>query len=413
MLRGGLLKSDTILVVSRLLRRILPFNPWNLYWWVYFGPWTWLFRGLSLFIPKQKNLFIFGSNEGLHFSDNSRSLFEYIHANNDSIKAVWFTKSKDVVAEIEGKYPGAVVKSPSIKAAFLYLRAEQAVISYGYQDLCRMPWIPSIKVNQLWHGVPLKKIGLLKSKDKIKSDYGESGRLFLRWCGNVDRLFSASDYEMNLLSEAFGISKSHFRITGNPRNDTLYLRSGSLESDIKTILYAPTFRERGDGPGNHIRILMHPGMSEETMHDFLEKNNCRLIVRPHWITQGHQYASSRIDTISHSQEPDLHNLFSISDILVTDYSSAFIDWLIVDRPIIFTPYDLEEYKQKNGLLEEYQNQVPPPVCRSPDEIFTSLMEAISDPDKYQKERLAMKIKYLGETGYGASQRILKIMTSED
>lgn len=398
----------------RLLRRILSFyNPWKVYWWVYFGPWTWLFRGLSRLVPKQKNLFIFGSNEGLHFSDNSRSLFEHIHDNDDSIKAVWFTKSKDVFEEIESKYPGAVVKSPSLKAAFLYLRAEQAVISFGYQDLCKMPWIPSIEINQLWHGVPLKKIGLLKSEEETNSDYGESGRLFLRWCGNVDRFFVASDYERNNHSDAFEIPKSRFRITGNPRNDRLYTRSGSLESDIKTILYAPTFRERGDGPGNHTRILMHPDMEEHSMHDFLMKNNCRLIVRPHWITQGHQYSSSRIDTISHSQEPDLYNLFSISDILVTDYSSAFIDWLIVDRPIIFTPYDLEEYMEKNGLLDEYKKQVPPPICRSPDDIFTSLLESISDPDKYREERMAMKIKYLGETGYGASQRILKIMTSED
>ena len=93
---------------------------------------------------------------------------------------------------------------------------------------------------------------------------------------------------------------------------------------------------------------------------------------------------------------DRYNLFSISDILVTDYSSAFIDWLIVDRPIIFTPYDLEEYMEKNGLLDEYQKQVPPPICRSPDDIFTSLLESISDPDKYREERMAMKIKYLGK-----------------
>jgi CDP-glycerol glycerophosphotransferase (TagB/SpsB family) len=106
-------------------------------------------------------------------------------------------------------------------------------------------------------------------------------------------------------------------------------------------------------------------------------------------------------------------LFSVSDILVTDYSSAFIDWLILDKPVIFTPYDLEEYERKNGLLEKYQKLVPQPICRSPNEILTSLEEAISYPDKHHDERESMKLKYLGEEGYGASKRVFKIMMTKD
>ena len=94
----------------QFLKKILPFyNPWKIYWALYFGPWTWLFRALSWLVPKQDNLFIFGSNEGKHYSDNSRSLFEYIQANDNSIRAVWFTNSKDVYKEVEKKHPGKVV----------------------------------------------------------------------------------------------------------------------------------------------------------------------------------------------------------------------------------------------------------------------------------------------------------------
>ena len=400
--------------VHVLLKKILPFyNPWKIYWTLYFGPWTWLFRALSWLVPKQDNLFIFGSNEGKHYSDNSRSLFEYVQDNDNSIRAIWFTNNKDVYKEIENKYPGKVVMSPSFRASFLYLRAEQAVISFGYQDLCKMPWIPSIQVNQLWHGVPLKKIGLLRAKNKTDEDYGQSSRLFLKWCGKVDRFFVASDYEKRNHSLSFDLPESCFRITGNPRNDRLYSESSAADSDVTTILYAPTFRERGDGPGNHIRILMHPEMDEQSIHNFLKDNNCRLIVRPHWITQPYQYSSDRIQTISHAEEPDLYNLFSVSDILVTDYSSAFIDWLILDKPVIFTPYDLEEYERKNGLLEEYHKLVPQPICRSPNEILTSLEEAISYPDKHRDERMLMKLKYLGGVGHGASKRVLKIMMTKD
>lgn len=397
----------------QFLKKILPFyNPWKIYWALYFGPWTWLFRALSWLVPKQDNLFIFGSNEGKHYSDNSRSLFEYIQANDNSIRAVWFTNSKDVYNEVEKKHPGKVVMSPSLRASFLYLRAGQAIISFGYQDLCKMPWIPSIKINQLWHGVPLKKIGLLRAKNKTDEDYGQSSRLFLQWCGKVDRFFVASEYEKENHSVAFSIPKDRFVITGNPRNDRLYNAHTPTKSPIKTILYTPTFRERGDGPGNHTRVLLHPEIEEIDMIEFLEAHNAKLIIRPHWITHGHHYPSDRIETITHKQEPDLHNLFEDADILVTDYSSAFIDWLILDRPVIFSPYDLEEYSKVNGLLDDYRNLVPSPICNTPEDIFLCIAEAIINPDKYQEQRQQAKRKYLGSIGPGASERILSVIKNQ-
>ena len=177
-------KAGLLLRTHLFLKRTFFFyRPWDVYWALYFGPWTWLFRGLSWLVPKQDNLFIFGSNEGKHYSDNSRSLFEYIQANDNSIRAVWFTNSKDVYNEVEKKHPGKVVMSPSLRASFLYLRAGQAIISFGYQDLCKMPWIPSIKINQLWHGVPLKKIGFLGRKIKLRGLWPELRFFAVVWEG--------------------------------------------------------------------------------------------------------------------------------------------------------------------------------------------------------------------------------------
>ena len=110
----------------------------KIYWWLFFGPWTWLFRVLSWVIPKENNLYIFGSNEGKYFSDNSRALFEHMKNNEPAIKAIWFTNSNNVFDEIEGMFPGSVVRSPSIRASLIYLNAEQAIISFGFQDLCKM-----------------------------------------------------------------------------------------------------------------------------------------------------------------------------------------------------------------------------------------------------------------------------------
>ena len=381
----------------------------KIYWWLFFGPWTWLFWMLSKAIPKQNNLYIFGSNEGKYFSDNSRALFEHIKNNEPSIKAIWFTDNSNVFDEIESKFPGSVVKSPSIRASFLYLKAQQAIISFGFQDLCKMPWIPSIGVNQLWHGIPIKKIGLLRDSTKTKSDYGPTWPIFTKWMKNVDRFFVASEYEKRAHIQAFGIPKDRFILSGNPRNDRLYRIREEDRKPENVILYAPTFRSRHQGGQNSEYVLIHPDLNEKIIHDFLVQNNARLIVRPHWIEGKRNFNSNRIDCLTHDDEPDLHQIFTESDILITDYSSAFIDWLILDRPVIFAPYDLHTYQYRNGFLEDYEDLVPQPICMEADEILIEIERNILDKNRHQENRRKAADRYLGDGSFGICEQITDII----
>ena len=383
-----------------------------MYWWLFFGPWTWLFHLMSLLIPKKKGMILFGSNEGQLYSDNSRALFEFIQTKQTHIQPIWITNNPDVYRQVRSKYPRSVVLAPSIKSAYYYLRSEQIVLSFGWQDMCKMPWLPSKYVNQLWHGVPLKKIGLLKSQSEIKKDYGKTADLFIRNSKNVNRFFIASEYEKKIHSAAFTISDDKFRITGNPRNDHLYMMSQKEKKPGRTILYTPTFRERGEGLGKNSQVLIHPEIDEEQMHNFLLENNANLIIRPHWITASHTFSSDRIECVNHEKEPDLHQLFKEADILVTDYSSAFIDWLILDRPVIFSPYDLQEYTNKNGLLKDYAELVPPPICHTPIELFSSISEALGNPSTHTEQREEMKKIYLEDMAGGACERILEIISQK-
>jgi len=391
--------------VGKLLKSLIS----RVYWILFFGPWTWMFRAASWLVPKQANLFIFGSNEGKHFSDNSRSLFEYIQSNDDSIRAVWFTNNKEVYKKIDEEYPGSVVMSPSFKSAYIYLRAKEAIISYGYQDLCKMPWIPSIKVNQFWHGVPIKKIGLLRNSTKTKSDYGPTWPIFIKWIDKVDRFFVASDYERRVYIQAFSLPEDRFVLSGNPRNDLLYETSAKKESPGNVILYAPTFRSRHHDGQNDNGVLIHPNIDETTMHNFLVRNNARLIVRPHWIDGKRTFNSDRIECVTHDEEPNLNRIFVNSDILITDYSSAFIDWLILDRPLIFVPYDLESYEEKNGFLDDYEALVPQPIRLDAEEALIEIEKAIVDRNRYRNDRSKAMIRYLQDGKYGICERVMYVL----
>ena len=379
------------------------YRPWKWYWWLFFGPWTWLFRLLSLVVPKKKGLILFGSNEGLLYSDNSRALFQYAVDNSEILTPVWITRSSSVYQKVDSKYPGSVIMSPTIKSIFHYLRAEQVVISYSYKDMCKMPWIPSKFVNQLWHGVPLKKIGFHKP---MSIDLEEG---FVRWCTQVNRFFVASKYEEEMLKIGFGNENIDFVITGNPRNDVLYQYSKRKKEEGRTILYTPTYRERRGGDGGYSQVLLHPDIVEDKLHEFLEKNDANLIIRPHWITDGYEGSSDRIRCVNHLIEPDLFQLFNNSDVLITDYSSAFVDWLILDRPVIFAPYDLDEYGENTGFIGKYVDLVINPICKSPDKIFEGLSRALNNPDLYSIEREEKRRFYLGELGGGACARVTSML----
>ena len=71
---------------------------------------------------------------------------------------------------------------------------------------------------------------------------------------------------------------------------------------------------------------MHPEIDEKRMHEFLVENDAKLIIRPHWVSTTSEPTSDRIVRITHDDEPDLNELMIKSDVLVTDYSSAYIDY---------------------------------------------------------------------------------------
>ena len=223
----------------------------------------------------------------------------------------------------------------------------------------------------------------------------------MKWIDKIDRFFVASEYELKIY---FGIPENRFIISGNPRKEPQPIHSHKkavFESQNPTIVCIPNLAEErcdyhsytllhseSEKDGLMININSHASRNRRTINPRISGGQQLQVDCPSTLDNPTLSAYIqdlyRIQTISHAEEPDLYNLFSVSDILVTDYSSAFIDWLILNRPVIifFTPYDLEEYERKNGLLEEYHKLVPQPICRSPNEILTSLEEAMENPSIY-------------------------------
>ena len=194
---------------------------------------------------------------------------------------------------------------------------------------------------------------------------------------------------------------------GLPRNDKLFSESYKTKSrayfddkyDLRgqrIFLYAPTFR-------NYKKEIKLPFSASDIdeLNDYLKKNNLTMIFRPHYIETiippEFLESKSNILTLDVKAEEDSQRLLAATDILMTDYSSIFIDYLILDRPICFLPFDLDLYEKENGLVIDYKNEacIPGPIIDNVKELLSFFDGINRSEDKY-KERRKLSIDYYFE-----------------
>tara|TARA_B100001113_G_scaffold12296_2_gene9570 strand:- start:2673 stop:3692 length:1020 start_codon:yes stop_codon:yes gene_type:complete len=329
----------------------------------------------------------------------------------DAVRPIWFSRSKQVVEEINEQYPGHAVKSPSLKAAMTYLRAKRIVISHSFLDMCLMPYTNNKEINYLWHGVPLRKIGKMVDENRGLA----ASRIishWSRWNRRVDFFYASSNYEAEIMKRAFLIEGMNIEVSGYPRNDCLFdfIQEKKGDGEEVVILYAPTHREAIHGGETGFLPILHPDFSEGEIHYFLEKMKSRLIIRPHPISSTGKCTSDRIEYITVDQVPDISELFRTSDILVTDYSSTYFDWLILDKPIIFSIYDFQEYGEEIGFIEEFEDIAAGQIALTKEELLESLEKSIKKSDYDVDKRMKVR-EMIGMARGDSCRRISKSIIS--
>lgn len=349
-----------------------------------FLPFWWLQKC----IPRNKKIWVFGAWYGERYSDNSRYLFEYVNSLSSDINPIWITRSKDVKEKVNQKGGKAYLYN-EWKGIYFCLVAKNIFVSSGKRDvnyLCLngARWI------QLWHGSPLKKIGL---DDKFSS----AGSFFQ---SKVVRFLFPFAYEFNYqytvsnapvftqkMSSAFDIPISKVLETGSPRNDAFFNpQTDSINQEIrikfkgcKLIYYLPTFRGF-DGAKTLFNSLDY---NLSKLEAFLEKHNMVFVSKGHFIDNAISESISSNGRIIHLKDEDVDEInfmFKDADLLVTDYSSAYFDFLLTQRPIIFAAFDLKQYTTgSRELYFNYENAISGAVVKNWEELFTSLNNIWEDP----------------------------------
>ncbi len=355
---------------------------------------------ISHFIKKDKNIWVFGAHMGKKYTDNARYLYEYINANTD-IQAVWLTKNKKVVKELR-KQGLPAYSMYSKQGRFFAMRAKVAFYTHRsiiYFDLPFYAFTKKTKLVLLWHGIPLKKIGyddkIFSFKDdeeslkyKIKKFKKERLFPFFNYAHQPDVVLALSTTTVKLFSQAFRVPESNVLITGYPRNDMFFEENKIVESKHKNkhAIYMPTFRNKGAG----FDLFMQYDFDVEEFDRFLEAEGVRLYIKLHPFNHPTEALLRKImfsDNIRFLNYDAIYDVINDFDILITDYSSIYFDFLLSKKPIIFTPFDHEEFIEGHReLYFDYDEVTPGPKAKDWREVMTCIEKFNQSPEWYQEER---------------------------
>ena len=332
---------------------------------------------------------IFTSFKGDYYSDSPKYLYEYLYENyNDEYDFVWVLNDKHV------KIPG----NPKI--------VERYTLDYYKHVATSKYWVingrqSSIlakrkdqKIISTWHGTPLKRLGLdignVYTMDPlIKHSYINVSNVW-------DYLISPNRYTTNVLKSAFGYEKEIYE-TGYPRNDILYNATQdkinqikndlNIPEDKKIILYAPTWRDDEFIDMGMIRFKLQ--LELDKMKESLSDEYILLIRTHYFIADKLDLTGAEGFAFDVSKYDDIAELYLISDIMITDYSSVFFDFANLKRPILYYTYDLEKYENVlRGFYIDIHEDVPGPLLKTTEEIIDAI-EHIDEinaeyHDKYEK-----------------------------
>jgi len=355
---------------------------------------------LARLIPKRQRRILFIGREG-QFSDNVKYLFLHACQQRKDREIAFWSEHRWVSDELR-RHGLPHVSSGNWKGLWYLLTASRVVVD-------NIPWIKHQKYHlllgarlfQCWHGCPLKKI---ERDDDSKRGIDTSLLLKLyHWAQGrypaYDSVLSPSPFFTRI---AFASAFKTARIVEDdyPRNAPLHGRrlpgeeigtDGAVISLIrlfkakgdKLILYMPTFRAYGGQSG------LDEVMDFSALARLAERHAAWILVKLHPLARkGLSGLPERV--IEYHGERDIYPLLPLVDTLITDYSSIYFDFLHLNRPILFYPYDLKRYlRDDRRMYVNFEDMAPGPICPDFQSLEQELAMALAghDPCKAERERI--------------------------
>lgn len=367
-----------------------------------------IFMYIMMLMPRDKNLYVFGAWLGKRYADNSKQLFLEA-GKHDDIRAVWISREQSIVDEImEGGREA--YKWNTLRGIWCQMRAKYAIVSNGISDL-QHTYLGGAIFLDLWHGVPLKKIVYDNKYEKNWDGPKQRIRDFLinRPLGK-EYYVATSENFVRIYQSAFRKPKSQILCIGQPRCDVFFEKEKPKPyfPDKKIILYCPTHRNEG-AKKMEIRKLF----DLQRLEEYLSVNDYYFVVKKHFYHRGETEDFTVSEDYPHildvtGEDLDVQRLAMEAKAMVTDYSSIYIDYLLLGLPILFYCYDYEQYlKEDREMYFNYDDVTPGKKAKNFDELFEMLKEVIENGSEYGKaEREKARDFFFCSQGQGPVSEII-------
>lgn len=336
-------------------------------------------------MPIKENVVLFETFMAKNYSDSPKYIYEALNKMYPGkYECVWAINGKHDIP-----YGAKTIKRFSFQYAYYC-----AISKYLVFNVRQPLWFRKREGQvflETWHGTPLKR--LVFDQEEVTSASPKYKEQFYKQRKEWDYLVSANPFSSKTFRSCF-MYEGKMLEYGYPRNDILYAsdkeeRAKRLKEklgiplDKKTILYAPTWRDDEHyGKGEYKFTL---ALDLKKMKTMLEKDYVLLL-------RTHHYIADKIDTTglegfayNLSTYDDISEIYLITDICITDYSSVFFDFANLKRPILFYTYDIEKYKnQLRGFYIDMNTEVPGPLLYTSEEVIDAILHIDKIQKRYQK-----------------------------
>lgn len=378
----------------------------------------------SFLTPRNKKIWLFGSTFGRRFAENPRYLYLYLNDiknNEDNIRPIWISHKKEIVDFLRENNLEAY-HVHSFKGIWYCLRGGLYLYDNYSKDISFWLSGGAKKIN-LWHGVGNKKINYDNKYDKVRHPQNnwERFKTYLRRMSDEKPhhyTLATSPMMAEIFAGAFGTDIGHIIQAGYPRNDALFNQPFTQRvhtkqetaavtyimeksKSHKILFYMPTFR---DSESQFFDV-----MNLEEFNGWLAKKSYLFIPKLHPKSKlkkaFEELNYSNIFNIEADVDP--YTLLGYADLLVTDYSSVYSDFMLLDRPVVGFYYDYETYSSntREGYFD-FEEYMPEPKARTMEELENYIDSALVKDECLQARQLS-RAKMFAQIDGESSRRIVE------
>ena len=347
-----------------------------------------IFKVISFFIPVKNRVIFLGTPRNAKLMENGQLVYDALNCD----KKIIIRPMPHGISDI-------------MHVSYYIMSSRVLVIDDHYRYFAYIPLKNNQKLIQMWHGPgAFKKVALDLPNYNIREEYTHR---------QYDSFITSAPSISKYIESGFHISSDKIMHLGYPRSDLLINNKEELIEEFHNqfpilkdkdiIVYLPTYRRYGEDVLDYDYEI-----DWKQFDEFLKENNVFCLVKRHplQITNDLNIVPKNCENIIDVGEFSYFPLIVVSKLLITDYSSVFFDYLLLNKPMIFYCPDSEEYLEKNGFYLNFPEDLPGDYCEN----FEDLLDCISNPNE-QIDYAKFKERYMKACDGNSTKKVVDLIES--